>query len=212
MNLGENIYRLRSSRKLSQDALAEALEVSRQSVSKWENNMAVPDLDKLIKMRDLFGITLDELVAEEPPEPVDEPASQPREDRPSFFQRHRRFLLVWGVYLAARCRGFVSNSVPDACRNQQTKHPVLILGHTGQFLLRKEIPLDADAVPKALVEAGAAVVHGLSRPGKQGLLETVDQRQVCSSHDDQHHEHHDQNGDAPFSSHTAPLSQLDASR
>lgn len=101
MNLGENIYRLRSSRKLSQDALAEALEVSRQSVSKWENNMAVPDLDKLIKMRDLFGITLDELVAEEPPEPVDEPASQPREDRPSFFQRQRRFLLVWGVYLAA---------------------------------------------------------------------------------------------------------------
>ena len=102
MNLGENIYRLRTSRKLSQDALAEALEVSRQSVSKWENNMAVPDLDKLIKMRDLFGITLDELVAEEPPESGEEPASEPAAvTSPSLFHRHRRFLIVWGVYLAA---------------------------------------------------------------------------------------------------------------
>ena len=101
MNLGENIYRLRTSRKLSQDALAEALEVSRQSVSKWENNMAVPDLDKLIKMKELFGITLDELVAEEPPEPGEEPASKSTAPSPSLFQQHRRFLIIWGVYLAA---------------------------------------------------------------------------------------------------------------
>lgn len=62
MNLGESIYRLRSERNMSQGDLADALEVSRQSVSKWENNMAVPDLDKLVKMSKLFGITLDELV------------------------------------------------------------------------------------------------------------------------------------------------------
>lgn len=102
MNLGENIYRLRTARKLSQDALAEALDVSRQSVSKWENNLAVPDLDKLIKMRDLFGITLDELVAEDPPEPGEEPPSEPvPEAKPSPFQQHRQFLITWGVYLAA---------------------------------------------------------------------------------------------------------------
>lgn len=62
MNLGESIYRLRTGRNMSQGDLADALDVSRQSVSKWENNMAVPDLDKLVKMSDLFGITLDELV------------------------------------------------------------------------------------------------------------------------------------------------------
>lgn len=99
MNLGENIYRLRTSRKLSQDALAEALDVSRQSVSKWENNMAVPDLDKLIKMKELFGITLDELVAEEPPEPGDEPAPQPLYSS-SLFQTRRKLLIAWGVYFA----------------------------------------------------------------------------------------------------------------
>lgn len=62
MNLGENIYRLRTEKNMSQGALADALEVSRQSVSKWENNSAVPELEKLMKMGELFGVTLDELV------------------------------------------------------------------------------------------------------------------------------------------------------
>ena len=72
MNLGENIYRLRIEKNLSQGGLADALEVSRQSVSKWENNSAVPELDKLVKMAQLFGVSLDELVNGEPtidPEP-----------------------------------------------------------------------------------------------------------------------------------------------
>ncbi len=47
MNLGETIYRLRTGKNLSQGDLAEMLEVSRQSISKWENNSAVPDLGDL---------------------------------------------------------------------------------------------------------------------------------------------------------------------
>ena len=62
MNLGENIYRLRTGKNMSQGDLADALEVSRQSVSKWENNSATPDLEKLIKMSELFEVSLDELV------------------------------------------------------------------------------------------------------------------------------------------------------
>lgn len=65
MNLGENIYRLRTEKNMSQGDLADALDVSRQSVSKWENNSAVPELEKLIKMSEIFGVTLDELVAGE---------------------------------------------------------------------------------------------------------------------------------------------------
>ena len=65
MNLGENIYRLRTEKNLSQGDLADALDVSRQSVSKWENNSAVPELEKLLNMAALFGITLDELVTGE---------------------------------------------------------------------------------------------------------------------------------------------------
>lgn len=65
MNLGERIYELRNEKNLSQGDLADALDVSRQSVSKWENNMAVPDLDKLIKLCDIFEISLDELTGRE---------------------------------------------------------------------------------------------------------------------------------------------------
>ena len=62
MNLGENIYQLRTEKGMSQEDLAAALDVSRQSVSKWENSSATPDLEKLIKISEVFGITLDELV------------------------------------------------------------------------------------------------------------------------------------------------------
>ena len=59
---GERLARLRAQAGLSQDDLAERLDVSRQSVSKWENNISVPDLDKLVKLGEVFGISLDELV------------------------------------------------------------------------------------------------------------------------------------------------------
>ena len=61
MSLGKKIYELRTVRKFSQSDLAELLDVSRQSISKWETDAATPDLDKLIKICDLFEISLDEL-------------------------------------------------------------------------------------------------------------------------------------------------------
>ena len=62
MHVGETIYRLRTEAGLSQSDLAEALGVSRQSVSKWETGASVPDLDKLVKLGALFHVSLDELV------------------------------------------------------------------------------------------------------------------------------------------------------
>lgn len=62
MTLGEKIISLRTSHKMSQGDLAEKLDVSRQSVSKWETEASIPELDKLIMMSELFHVTLDELV------------------------------------------------------------------------------------------------------------------------------------------------------
>ncbi len=62
MTLGENIARLRAQKGWSQGDLADALNVSRQSVSKWETDGSIPELDRLVQMSELFGITLDELV------------------------------------------------------------------------------------------------------------------------------------------------------
>ena len=69
MTLGENIARLRTEKGWSQGDLADALDVSRQSISKWETDGSVPELDKLLKLSDLFGVTLDELVRGEGSEP-----------------------------------------------------------------------------------------------------------------------------------------------
>lgn len=74
MDLGTTISRLRAERNMSQGDLAEALAVSRQSISKWETNASVPELDKLVKLSRLFGISLDELVTGEAP-PAPEPPS-----------------------------------------------------------------------------------------------------------------------------------------
>ena len=62
MTLGENIVRLRTQKNWSQGDLADELEISRQSVSKWETDASIPELDKLLKLSELFGVTLDELV------------------------------------------------------------------------------------------------------------------------------------------------------
>lgn len=77
MSLSEKILSLRTQLGLSQEELAEKLAVSRQSVSKWETGQSVPDLDKLIKLADLFGISVDELVREgERPQPPEPPQPQ----------------------------------------------------------------------------------------------------------------------------------------
>lgn len=62
MTLGNRITALRSRNHMSQGDLAERLGVSRQSVSKWETDTSVPDLDKLIALSDLFQVSLDQLI------------------------------------------------------------------------------------------------------------------------------------------------------
>lgn len=73
MTFAEKILSLRTERGMSQDDLAEQLGVSRQSVSKWETGQSTPDLDRIIRLADLFGVSVDELVREgerlQPPEP-----------------------------------------------------------------------------------------------------------------------------------------------
>lgn len=68
MTLGERIYQLRTEKSLSQGALADMLDVSRQSISKWETDSSVPELDKLVKFSDIFNVTLDELVSGKKPD------------------------------------------------------------------------------------------------------------------------------------------------
>jgi len=62
MELSDQIKKERNKLNLSQDALANELHVSRQAISKWETGQSYPDLEKLIQLSNIFGVTIDELV------------------------------------------------------------------------------------------------------------------------------------------------------
>lgn len=65
MDLGEKIRDQRKKAGLSQEQLAEKLNVSRQAITKWETNKGIPDISNLIALSDEFGLSLDELIKED---------------------------------------------------------------------------------------------------------------------------------------------------
>lgn len=79
MNLAERIQRLRKSRGISQEELADQLGVSRQAVSKWESEQSAPDVEKIILLSDFFHVTTDYLL--KGIEPVPEKTAEKRDAR-----------------------------------------------------------------------------------------------------------------------------------
>lgn len=65
MNTGKNIYDIRTERKMSQEEFGKLLHVTRQTVSNWELEKSYPDLETLIKISDLFSVSLDLLMKED---------------------------------------------------------------------------------------------------------------------------------------------------
>ena len=70
MILAEKIMQLRKEQGWSQEELAVRLGVSRQSVSKWESMASMPDMDKILKKSELFGVSTDYLLKDEAPEEI----------------------------------------------------------------------------------------------------------------------------------------------
>ena len=62
MTFGERLYKLRQQANLSQEEIAEIMDVSRQSISKWENDKAYPEMTRLVYMSDFFQVSLDYLM------------------------------------------------------------------------------------------------------------------------------------------------------
>lgn len=101
MTLGEKIRTLRKKAGLSQEALAEKLGVSRQAVSKWENDNGMPETEKLINMAKLFGVSLDTLIGEASTDdaPAAEQASAPPAASPDPDAGHSTDLSLVESYL-----------------------------------------------------------------------------------------------------------------
>jgi transcriptional regulator with XRE-family HTH domain len=121
MTLGEQIQALRKEAGISQEELGEKLGVSRQSVSKWESDLTTPELDKLIAMSKLFGVSIGTLLgieegAEEPKELTDrelaaleriaqkleKPAPEPQKRKRWPYVLAAAVIVVAGCYLFGR--------------------------------------------------------------------------------------------------------------
>ena len=62
MTIAEKIKKLRKDNNMTQEDLSEKLNVSRQTISKWETNVVIPDADNIVSICKLFNITTDELL------------------------------------------------------------------------------------------------------------------------------------------------------
>ena len=83
MNTENNLAQARRQKGLSQWDVAEALDVSRQAVSRWETGAAAPTTDNLIRLSQLYGVSLDALIRSEPlPQPEVVPVETAAETEP----------------------------------------------------------------------------------------------------------------------------------
>ena len=97
--LGDNIAALRKQRSMTQQSLADALYVTRQTISKWEKNLSVPDADALLRLADALDTTLQTLLGqaeEAPAEPSDVAAALGRITDQLAIQNRRRSR-IWKV-------------------------------------------------------------------------------------------------------------------
>lgn len=98
MILADKIIQLRKKQGWSQEELAERLDVSRQSVSKWEGAQSTPDLNKILAMAEIFGVSTDYLLREDLEEET--PSLSPREETGTG-EKYRVSMEEAGDYLAA---------------------------------------------------------------------------------------------------------------
>lgn len=125
MTLGQRIQEHRLRLGLSQAGLGEKLGVSRQAVSRWEADGAVPDTDKLIALSKLFGLTLNELLqVENPPEQTSVP-TEPPEKRPRV--RWKLLLLAAVCFLA----GLAVGRAPDIAARLGPPEPEQVITDYG---------------------------------------------------------------------------------
>ncbi|WP_195984918.1 helix-turn-helix transcriptional regulator [Clostridium sp. D33t1_170424_F3] len=94
MGIGEKIQKLRKAAGWTQEQLADKLDVSRQTISKWELETCMPDLDKVVLISRIFAVSMDELVREEgEPAPVDS-EKMTIEDIVRMNSRNRRMIFL----------------------------------------------------------------------------------------------------------------------
>jgi len=138
MTLGQRIQEMRKQKNLSQEALGEALGGSRQAISKWEGDQTIPELDKLIALSKLFGISLNDLLQVEQPE---QPEASAPGARPAGRLGARVGALLLALCLAAT--GVLGAMVLDLRRQvEQLSVPIITLDPSAPIVSTMDYDLD----------------------------------------------------------------------
>lgn len=130
MTIGEKIFNLRTLADISQEQLAEKISVSRQSISKWEMDQAIPQIDKVLQLCDLFGISTDELLYDKIP--ISKKNSEKRTKNKyfgtdGFRGEANRNLTSMQAYRVGRFLGWYYSSELSGCRKAGYR-PKIVIG------------------------------------------------------------------------------------
>ena len=147
MALSEKLYTLRKKSGLSQEQLAEQLNVSRQAISKWESGTSIPESDKLISISNYFNVSLDYLMKEDNAQSKDESqtgktVSAQATDRT---QKSLGFIICIGGIICLIVWGLLSMLNPSASDRISESSMITIDGN-GVFLILCVIAIVGGAV------------------------------------------------------------------
>jgi len=136
MALSEKLYTLRKKSGLSQEQLAERLNVSRQAISKWESGASSPENDKLIAISNYFNVSLDYLMKEDNEQSKDTPQAEQRENAQvaERTQRSVGFIICIGGIICLIVWGLLSMLKPTTS-NQISESSTITINGNGIFLI-----------------------------------------------------------------------------
>lgn len=145
MNIGEQINNLRKQHGLSQDDFANLFNVSRQTISNWENSKSYPDLEMIIKVSDYFKISIDELLKNDV-QTVKKLIMKKRQKRSILYYCQFYVLgtvTIWGLYSKYQDSVAVNFTMEkhETYKSNETKEPSMNIAN-GYFSVPKDEKLD----------------------------------------------------------------------
>lgn len=165
MTIGQKITQLRNAADISQEQLAEMLGVSRQSVSKWEMDQALPQIDKVLQLAEIFSVSTDELLLDKI-EINRKPTSGPRENKyfgtDGFRGEANVTLTSMQAYRVGRFLGWYYSSKLSGCTKPGYRPRIVIGKDTRRSSYMLEYSIVAGITASG---ADAYMLHVITTPG-----------------------------------------------
>lgn len=162
MTIGRKITQLRTAKGMSQEQLAEALDISRQSVSKWEMDQSLPQIDKVLQLADLFGISTDALLRETATLSISQKGEHRYFGTDGFRGEANTELTSMHAYKIGRFLGWYYASALGGCENPAHRPKILVGKDTRRSSYMLEYSLVAGITASG---ADAYMLHVITTPG-----------------------------------------------